>query len=191
MRFLLCGSVTGQGKLRIKELTLAAIGGALYAVVGYVSYLGLTFYGVRFWPAVVVPATFACLYGGLVGGLSAAIGIFISDMITHGNALLSLTVGVTSNFIGFYIVGWLAGAEKYSLKRYLIAVTLGLIVGHLIIGLGLLAWSQAFPLPFKEEVTPLSLDAALLISFVTFAWEIPFALLLVPPIVSVIRKSVR
>lgn len=177
--------------MRIRNLTLSAMGGALYAAVGYLSWLGLNFYGVRFWPAVVVPAVFACLYGGLVGGLSAAIGIFISDMVTHGNALLSLTVGVPSNFLGFYTIGWLAGGKRYSVRRYIFASIIGLIIGHLIIGFGLLAWSQAFPLPFQSKVTPLSLSAALSIAFVTFAWELPFALIVVPPVVSAVRKSER
>jgi len=39
----------------------------------------------------------------LAGGVGAAIGIFLSDMLTHGMPLLSLSVGVTSNFIAFYI----------------------------------------------------------------------------------------
>jgi len=175
--------------MRVRDLTLSAMGGALYAIVGYLSWLGVNFYGVRFWPAVVVPATFACLYGGLVGGLSAAIGIFISDMVTHGNALLSLTVGVPSNFLGFYIIGELAGRDRYSVRRYIPASIIGLIVGHLIIGFGLLAWSQAFPLPFQKEVTPLDLQAALVIGFTTFAWELPFAYVLVPPIVSRVREA--
>ncbi len=177
--------------MNVKELTLSAMGGALYAIIGYLSWLGLNFYGVRFWPAVVVPATFACLYGGWVGGLSAAIGIFISDMATHGNALLSLTVGVPSNFLGFYVIGVLSGKDRYSIRRYIPASILGLIIGHLIIGFGLLAWSQVFPLPFQKGVTPLSIYAALMISFVTFAWELPFALVLVPPIVSAVRRSSR
>ncbi len=175
--------------MRARELTLSAMGGALYAIVGYLSWLGVNFYGVRFWPAVVVPATFACLYGGMVGGLSAAIGIFLSDMVTHGNALLSLTVGVPSNFVGFYLIGTLAGGDRYSVRRYVPASILGLLVGHLIIGFGLLAWSQAFPLPFQERVTPLSITAALSISLLTFAWELPFALFVVPPVVSAVRKS--
>jgi len=62
---------------------------------------------VKFWPAVIVPAIFAVLFGPWVGGTSAAIGIFISDMVQpgHGIALLSLTVGVPSNFVAFYLVG--------------------------------------------------------------------------------------
>jgi hypothetical protein len=174
----------------LRDIAISAIGGALYALVGYVSWLGLTFYGVRFWPSVVVPATISCLYGASVGGLSAAIGIFISDIATHGNAILSLTVGVTSNFSCFYIIGKLAGGSKYSLRRYLLASTLGLTVGHLIIGVGLLLWSQYFPLPFQGRLTPLSIAAALTISFVTFAWELPFALILVPPIVHAVKRAV-
>lgn len=177
--------------MNIREVAISAVGGALYALVGYISWLGLTFYGVRFWPAVVIPAVFSCLYGGKVGGLSASIGIFISDIATHGNALLSLTVGVTSNFTGFYLIGRLAGGEKYSLKRYIASSTLGLTVGHLIIGFGLLLWSQYFPMPFQTSLTPLSLITALTISFVTFAWELPFALLLVPPIVHALRRAQR
>lgn len=62
-------------------------------------------FGVRFWPAVVVPAVFSVLFGPLFGGVGAAIGIFISDMLSHGMPFLSLSVGVTSNFTAFYILG--------------------------------------------------------------------------------------
>jgi len=72
-----------------------------------------------------------------------------------------------------------------------VASTLGLTVGHLIIGIGLLLWSQYFPLPFQESLTPLSIAAALTISFVTFAWELPFALILVPPIVHAVKRAGR
>lgn len=95
---------------RTMRVTLAALCASLYAVLGYLSYLGIFAPAVgvvRFWPAVFVPAVFAIVYGPLVGGLGAAIGIFISDMAIHGNALLSLTVGVPANFLGFYTVGLL------------------------------------------------------------------------------------
>jgi len=95
-------------------ITLSAINGALYATVGYFTYLGIftpVIGVVRFWPPVVIPAVFATLFGPLVGGLGAAIGIFISDMLIHGNALLSLTVGVPANFVCFYLIGKLSRAE--------------------------------------------------------------------------------
>ena len=88
----------------------SGICGALYAIVGYLIYilLPITAPGigvVRFWPSVVIPATFAVLFGPMVGGLGAALGIFVSDTLIHGDPLLSLTVGVTSNFVGFYLIG--------------------------------------------------------------------------------------
>lgn len=91
-------------------VALTSLNAALYAALGYASYLGLfapAIGVVRFWPSVFVPALFAVLFGELVGGLGAAIGIFISDMMIHGNALLSLTVGVPANFLCFYTVGYL------------------------------------------------------------------------------------
>ncbi|MEM4430788.1 MAG: hypothetical protein QXM08_06460, partial [Thermofilaceae archaeon] len=67
-------------------VALTSLNAALYAALGYASYLGLfapAIGVVRFWPSVFVPALFAVLFGELVGGLGAAIGIFISDMLIH------------------------------------------------------------------------------------------------------------
>ena len=95
---------------RSLEIAAASICGVLYAVIGYASYLGIfapVVGVVRFWPSVFVPAVFSVVFGPWVGGAGAAIGIFISDMAIHGNALLSLSVGVPANFAGFYVVGLL------------------------------------------------------------------------------------
>lgn len=96
----------------MKTIDVAMIGvsAALYAIVGVLTNMGIVspVVGVvKFWPAVIVPGIFAVLFGPWVGGTSAAIGIFVSDMIQpgHGIALLSLTVGSTSNFAGFYLIG--------------------------------------------------------------------------------------
>ena len=101
-----------DGEVNMKTVDVAMIGvsAALYAIVGYLTNLGIVspIVGVvRFWPSVIVPAVFAVLFGPWVGGVSAAIGIFISDMVHpgHGIAVLSLTVGVPSNFAGFFLVG--------------------------------------------------------------------------------------
>jgi len=96
----------------MKTIDVAMIGvsAALYAIVGVLTNMGIVspVVGVvKFWPAVIVPAIFAVLFGPWVGGIGAAIGIFVSDMVQpgHGIALLSLTVGSTSNFAGFYLIG--------------------------------------------------------------------------------------
>ena len=104
-------SVIDMKKLDTTEIVTIGLCGALYASFGYLTTLGIfapVIGVVRFWPAVVVPAVFATLFGPRVGGLGAAIGIFISDLVIHGNALLSLTVGVPSNFLSFYLLGYIA-----------------------------------------------------------------------------------
>ena len=89
---------------------MTSLNAALYVAIGYLTFLGVfaPIVGVvRFWGiAVLIPSVFAVLFGPLVGGVGAAIGIFISDMIVHGNALLSLTVGVPANFVMFYLIGY-------------------------------------------------------------------------------------
>jgi uncharacterized membrane protein len=114
----------------MKTIDVAMIGvsAALYAIVGYLTNLGIVSPGVgvvRFWPSVIVPAIFAVLFGPWVGGTSAAIGIFISDMVHpgHGIALLSLTVGVPSNFVGFYLIGLIS---RKNLNWRNIAITLSI-----------------------------------------------------------------
>lgn len=228
----------------MKTLDVAVIGvsAALYAIVGYLTNLGVVspVVGVvRFWPSVIVPAAFAVLFGPWVGGISAGIGIFIADMVHpgHGIALLSLTVGVPSNFAGFFLVGFLSrrnlkwrhialalligsaaltgmtgylyflkalplnvavlflgiffscsaivigiGLWKPEWKSYGIAAVVGLLVGSAIIGFGLWMYSQFLPLPLTlwEGNAPFYMSFLWLVW--TFATEIPFLVIVVPPI---------
>jgi hypothetical protein len=115
---------------------MTGVSAALYAIVGILTSLGIVspVVGVvRFWPAVVVPATFAVLFGPWVGGTSAAIGIFLSDMLFpgHGIALLSLTVGVPANFASFFLIGLIA---RRNLKLRYVGITLA-AGGIVIIGM--------------------------------------------------------
>lgn len=127
--------------LKALDATLIAVNAALYAAVGYVLYAIFPFVcptigGVRFWPVVVIPATFAVLFGPIVGGGGAAIGIFISDMLIHGDALLSLTAGVTSNFVCFGLIGYLSRINLDWKKAFLglgVGVALLATLGYLII----------------------------------------------------------
>ena len=108
---------------------MISVGGALYAIVGVLTNMGIVspVVGVvKFWPAVIVPGIFAVLFGPWVGGFSATIGIFVSDMVQpgHGIALLSLTVGCTSNFAGFYLVG-LISRKKMNWRNMVILLCIG------------------------------------------------------------------
>ena len=117
--------------LKAQDIAVIGICAALYAVVGRLT-AGVTFLGVGFLPAVVIPAVFAVLYGPWVGGISGAIGIFIRDMFVHGNAALSLVAGVPPNFILFFLIGYIA-ARNIDTKK--ISVTLVLSAAVIIAGL--------------------------------------------------------
>jgi hypothetical protein len=101
---------------------MTAMNAAVYAGIGALwTAFPLLIFGVRFWPQVFVPATFAVLFGPWVGGVGAAIGIFLADVIYgHHDALLSFLVGVPSNFIGFFIVGWLTRRSYGGIVRRLL-----------------------------------------------------------------------
>ncbi len=116
---------------------------ALYAVVGRLTDLGIVapVVGVvAFFPAAVIPAIFAVLYGPWTAGIGAGIGIFIRDMTFHGNALLSLTAGVPANFVCFFIIGYLATRDLDWRK-----ITLGWVMGVIIVGLGVAASPLLLP----------------------------------------------
>jgi hypothetical protein len=235
------------------NIAMTAINAALYAAVGIMTYFGIfappPIGVVRFWPVVIIPGIFATLFGPWVGGFGAAIGIFASDMVAHGNPLLSITVGVPSNFIGFFILGYIA-QKKMNLKRltpvliiglltiiagiysitsflpetfaftglsttdsailflvavggsylliivvtllwpewksYGVASVLGLGIGSAIIGLGLWAYSQFFEW-FGPSNAPFYFS---LLWFIwTFTTEIPFLLILGPPILKVCYRA--
>jgi uncharacterized membrane protein len=233
--------------MRAFDVAVIGICAALYAVVGLLTSFGLNLGGVSFWPAAVIPAIFAVLFGPWVGGIGAAIGIFIRDMAYHGNPLLSLTAGVTANFAMFFIIGYvsranldrkkmvlgliiggitiLAGlllptlllpAESAGFTLFSASLTVGLFVflvgvsmvlfavmakywrefrsfgvgtvigqgvGAAIVAVGVWAYSQLFYSPTGYFTSPLSSAFVPLIFVWTFATEIPFVLLLGPPII--------
>ena len=174
------------------ELTLIALNAALYSLVGFLTFFGIVIYNVRFWPAVIIPATFAILFGPYIGGVGAAIGIFISDVLYgHHDALLSLLVGVPSNFLGFYIIGKLAN-HKSSYIRMIIASIIGLGVGSFIIGIGLWGYSNIFILPPLSPDVPTTgwtIYIGLVSALWTFISEIPFLIFIVPPLVKILDNA--
>ncbi|TRO51813.1 hypothetical protein E2P61_05135 [Candidatus Bathyarchaeota archaeon] len=120
--------------MRSSDIAATGICAALYAVIGLLTSFGLNVGGVAFYPAVVVPAIFAVLFGPLVGGIGAGIGIFIRDVIYHGDPLLSLFAGVTSNFVMFFLLGYFSHRRIDPQKVALSAIIGGiLIVGGLVL----------------------------------------------------------
>jgi uncharacterized membrane protein len=131
-------------KLKAQDVAVIGICAAVYAVIGRLTDLGLTFLGVAFFPAVVVPAVFAVLYGPWVGGFGAAIGIFIRDMLFHGNAALSLTAGVPPNFVVFFLIGYLAN-RNINMKK----IVAGVVVAGTVVAAGVLVPVVIFPAEFS------------------------------------------
>jgi hypothetical protein len=116
----------------------------------------LTFLGVAFFPAVVVPAVFATLYGPWVGGIGAAIGIFIRDMLFHGNAALSLIAGVPANFLVFFMIGYFASKE-FTFRKTMIS----LLFAAVVLCISLIAPVTLLPAEFAAYPTNFSSMVAL------------------------------
>jgi hypothetical protein len=226
---------------------------AVYAVVGRLTDLGVTFIGVAFWPAAVIPAIFAVLYGPWVGGVGAAIGIFVRDMLFHGDPLLSLAAGVTSNFAMFFIIGYVSrrslGWKKLVLSTalagvifaagvllptlllpaefsgftglstweivavFVLTVAVGLCVilivsrrwsewrsygvgsvigqgvGAAIVAVGVWGYSQLFYSAAGYFKAPIQVSLVPIIFVWTFATEIPFVLLVGPPVIKACYRA--
>jgi len=101
------------------EVATASLNAALYAALGALwTLIPVTVFGVRFWPQVFVPGAFAVLFGPWVGGVGAAVGVFIADVVYgHHDALLSLLVGVPSNFACFALIGYLSSKSVKGVTR--------------------------------------------------------------------------
>jgi len=224
----------------------ASLNAALYAALGALwTLFPVTLFGVRFWPQVFVPGAFAVLFGPWVGGVGAAVGIFVADVVYgHHDALLSLLVGVPSNIACFSILGYLSRASvkatgklgmiaagvavpaimaAYGLYAFsestlsfvtalgavvivLVAVpylarsswadvqaasSIGLGVGSAIIGFGIVAYSSFFVMPQVLGLgsSPLPIVFAYGATVWTYMSEIPFLLMLTPPIVKAVRAA--
>lgn len=214
---------------------------ALYVAVGYIffSLIPIKFEQVRFWPPVIVPAVFAVVFGPLVGGIGAAVGIFLSDAIFGNNLFLSLLAGVTSNFVAFYLIGYIAkkkirwlvpvvaygaatalfiwmgysyldlnfwtktafiGVAAASYIIFLVPVVvlrnskwrsfevgsiIGMLLGAAIIGITVPVFTQFF----TPAATPFTAPVAIATFFFTFFTEIPFVIILGPPIILAIYSA--
>jgi len=227
--------------LKTINVAALALNIALYVAVGYIFFtlIPIKFEQVRFWPPVIVPVVFAVVFGPLVGGIGAAVGIFLSDAIFGNNLLLSLIAGVTSNFVAFYLIGyiakkkirWLVPVIAYGAATILFVWTgyaylgldfwtktafigvaascyiiflipvvvlrnskwrsfeigsiIGMLLGASIIGITVPVFTQFF----TPAATPFTAPVAIATFFFTFFTEIPFVIILGPPIILAIYRA--
>jgi len=223
--------------LKTIDVAAFALNAALYVALGVLisSVFPISFEGVRFWPQVIIPAVFAVVFGPWVGGFGAAVGIFVSDVSLGGSPLLSLMAGITSNFLGFWLIGYIAN-KKISLKSstviygvvtvlcaivayvYTNLLAVGVIIGCFIVYSAIVMWRKSkwlsyeigsvvgllfgsiiiglvvpvYAVFFAPNVTtlPALTSAGVLGLFTwTFVTEIPFLIVLGPPILGAIYRA--
>jgi uncharacterized membrane protein len=149
-------------------LSLISISAALYAVAISVTSPIPTPWGIgHFRPGVIIPAFFSIVFGPFVGGVGAAIGTFIGDFALsffgYTTPLLSLIAGVPGNFVGFYLMGWLAKKWR-SLSSFIVTNIISLFFGNLVAALGVLlyfwfivpdwaSWSISLKISFTMGLT--------------------------------------
>jgi len=124
------------------QVATTSLNAALYAALGALwTMFPITLFGVRFWPQVFVPGAFAVLFGPWVGGVGAAVGILVADIVYgHHDALLSLLVGVPSNFACFSLVGYLSRKSAGQTLR-LALIAAGVIIPAIMVAYGLYSFS--------------------------------------------------
>jgi uncharacterized membrane protein len=224
--------------LKTLHIAAFALNAALYVALGILvsTILPINFGGVRFWPQVIIPAIFAVVFGPWVGSLGAAVGIFLNDILLGNNPLLSLMAGVTSNFVLFFIIGYLSNKKTkwtysviisgivsafliiialrysdplivgiiYSIaiaasyatliivallysrwRSYGVGSVIGLFLGSLIIGVLVPVYYRYFTPGASAITMPLILTTFIFV----FATEIPFLLILGPPIIEAVYRA--
>jgi energy-coupling factor transport system substrate-specific component len=120
-------------KFGTREVVYAAIGAALYAVLGVATnFIQIPSAGnVAFRPAVAIPLFFGIAFGPIVGFIAGFLGNMITDLISGygfwfwwdlGNGLMGLVAGLMAfSFVSFKARSTLLKAELY--------VILGVLVG--------------------------------------------------------------
>ena len=174
------------------KLSLISISAALYAVAISLTAFIPTPWGVgSFRPGVLVPAFFALIYGPLVGGLGAALGCFIGDLVQSvfglTTPLLSLVAGVPGNFVGFFLLGLLV--KKYrSWGAFTISSFVSLLVGNAVCAIGVVGYLSAFSVqPFASMSMDIKLGTIFGFTFFWVGTMIPFVIPLMPAVLRVVN----
>lgn len=167
------------------KITLIMVSGILYAIIGYLDVgtfcrRALAVGVVRFWPAVLIPATFGVLFGALVGGLGAVFGIFVTDMymlstsniLSPENLLMSITVSLTSNFVGFYLIGYISEKTFNQLRTYLLLGMGSTILSIILSALVVLSreYPVSIPWDYVTQFLPFSLAGYVVAIAFGYVW---------------------
>lgn len=174
------------------RLALIAISAALYtAAIGVTAPISTPWGVGQFRPGVIFPSIFAIIYGPWIGGVGAAIGTFVGDVIFLTplgltTPLLSIIAGVPGNFVSFYLLGWFT--KKYrSWVGFILGSFVAILIGNLVAGIGVVAYLPFLVPPWSALSMEARLGAVLGFTFFWLLTMIPFVIPLVPPIVRALQ----
>ena len=124
-----------------REVVFAAIGAALYGVLGWVTnILQIPASGnVSIRPAVAIPMFFGVAFGPIVGFISGFLGNIISDMISGYGFWFWWDLG--NGLMGFFPGLIAAGIASYKARDSIIKAEIMVIVG-IVVGIGVAAISE-------------------------------------------------
>jgi hypothetical protein len=173
-------------------LSATAMCAALYAIGSYSTAYIPSPWGVgQFRPAVVIPALFATVFGGLPAGVGAALGTFLADSLKHGYPYPgSYLAAVPGNFIGFYLFGFIV--RRFSWTRFLTATHVTLTVANFIVAA---LYVLVFKLLYLGDPTYMAFSQPALATFIvglTIWWYVtmlPFVLVVTPVLVRVVATA--
>jgi len=157
---------------------------ALYAVGSYLTAYIPSPWGVgQFRPAVIIPAFFATVFGGLPAGIGAAMGTLIADSIKHGYLYPgSYLAAVPGNFIGFFLFGYICH-KKFTWGRFIIASNVTLTLANVIVAF-LYVFAFKFLYASAPAYTSLTTETLIWVSIGLTVWwfvtMLPFVLLVTP-----------
>ena len=124
-------------------------------------------------------------------GIISALLIAITQMILVPTGLLSTVEGwLFSGIIAAtYVILLIVAHYSTKWRGYEVGCMVGLLIGAAIIGAMVPVFSQLFIMPGETVLTPLFVSAGLWYLVWTFSTEIPFMIILGPPILEACYKA--
>lgn len=124
-----------------REVVYAAIGAAIYGVLGWVTNIlqipGAGQVSIR--PAVAIPMFFGVAFGPIVGFISGFLGNIISDMLSGYGFWVWWDIG--NGLMGFFPGLIAAGIASYSNRDSIIKAEIWVVIG-ILVGMGLASISE-------------------------------------------------
>jgi energy-coupling factor transport system substrate-specific component len=165
-----------------RVIVYAAIGAALYGVLGLFSFLLPGTSNVTIRPAFAIVAFFGYGFGPIVGLFAGFVGNAIIDQIqgsgflTYWNwSLANGLAGLVAGLASLYVGGMMAGAVSRRALGGAIAGVVGTVIGFLFVFSDIVVGGMDLNGVLTEEYIPVVISdviaAAILVPVLVYAWE--------------------